>query len=130
MLIPTYSKKLNNVCIFCSLLNPFSILLIKGKKSVIPIIESCNNILNKINKSPPNVIYSLALQSRIIISNDTGPGHIASLAKNNLIWIVNDNSISRANQPLGKHVYKIQSNSVKDISSQEVINLIEKNKLY
>ena len=48
---------------------------------------------------------------------------------NNFIWIVNNNSISRANQPTGKHIYTIKSHSVKDISSQEVINFIKKNKL-
>ena len=94
-----------------------------------PIIKSCNHVINKIDKSPPEVIYSLALNSKMIFSNDTGPGHIASLAKNNFIWIVNDNSVSRANQPFGNHVYKIQSRSIKNISIQAVLSLIEKNKL-
>ena len=101
----------------------------KDEKSVLPIIKSCNHVINKIDQSPPEVIYSLALNSKIIFSNDTGPGHIASLAKNNFIWIVNDNHISKANLPFGKHVYTIQSRSVKDISSQKVISFIEKNKL-
>tara|TARA_B100001123_G_scaffold340901_1_gene386463 strand:- start:144 stop:1064 length:921 start_codon:yes stop_codon:yes gene_type:complete len=100
------------------------------KKSVSPIIQSCSNVLNKIGKSPPKIIYSLALNSKIIFSNDTGPGHIASLAKNNFIWIVNDNNISKANLPFGDHVYVIKSSSVKNISSQEVIDFIKKNKLF
>jgi ADP-heptose:LPS heptosyltransferase len=111
----------------------FTICVIGNKedeKSVLPIIESCNNVVNKIDLSPPEVIYSLALNSKIIFSNDTGPGHIASLAKNNFIWIVNDNNVSRANQPFGSHVYKIQSRSVKEISVQTVLSLIEKNELY
>ena len=99
-------------------------------KSVSPIINSCKNVINKIDYSPPEVIYSLALSSKIIFSNDTGPGHIASLANNNFIWIVNNNKISKANKPQGKHVYTIYSNSVKNISSKEVIKFIEKNKLY
>ena len=102
----------------------------EDKKNILPIIKTCKNIIDKIGQSPPNIIYSLALNSKIILSNDTGPGHIASLAKNNFIWIVNNNSISRASYPPGKHVRTIQSHSVKDISSQEVISLIEKNKLY
>ena len=101
----------------------------KDEKSILPIVKSCNHVINKIDKSPPEVIYSLALNSKIIFSNDTGPGHIASLAKSNFIWIVNDNKISRANRPLGKHIYIIQSSSINNISSQEVISLIEKNKL-
>ena len=119
--IAKYLEKLN-----------FTICVIGNKedaKSVLPIIESCNNVVNKIDQSPPEVIYSLALNSKIIFSNDTGPGHIASLAKNNFIWMVNDNSVSKANQPFGNHIFKIQSCSVKDISIQTVLSLIEKNKL-
>lgn len=102
----------------------------EDKESILPILESCKNIINKIDKSPPKIIYTLALKAKIIFSNDTGPGHIASLAKKNFIWIVNDNPISKANKPIGKHVYIIQSNSVKNISSQDVISFIGKNKLY
>ena len=101
----------------------------KDEKSIFPIIKSCKHIINKIDQSPPEVIYSLALNSKIIFSNDTGPGHIAALAKKNFIWIVNNNPISKANLPDGKHVHTIQSLSVKDISSQEVISFIEKNHL-
>ena len=102
----------------------------EDKASTLPIINSCNNVVNKIGKSPPEVIYTLALHSKIIFSNDTGPGHIASLAKNNFIWIVNDNNISKANQPQGGHIYKIHSRSVKDISSNTVIRLLKNKKLF
>ena len=88
-----------------------------------------SNTIDKIDQSPPNIIYSLALNSKIIISNDTGPGHVAALAKRNFIWIVNDNNISKSNTPCGKHIYIVKSRSVKDISSKEIINLIVKNKL-
>ena len=101
----------------------------EDQKSALPIISSCKNVINKIENSPPEVIYSLALKSKIIFSNDTGPGHIASLAKKNFIWIVNDNNISKANLPLGKHIYKIGANSVKNISYERIINFIEENKL-
>ena len=69
----------------------------KDEKSILPIIKSCNHVINKIDQSPPEVIYSLALNSKIIFSNDTGPGHIAALAKKNFIWIVNNNPVSKAN---------------------------------
>ena len=101
----------------------------EDKKSILPIIKTCKNIIDKIGQSPPNIIYSLALNSKIIISNDTGPGHVAALAKKNFIWIVNDNNISKSNKPYGKHVYIVKSRSVKDISSEEIIDLIIKNKL-
>ena len=102
----------------------------EDKKSVSPIISLCNNVLNKMDQSPPEVIYSLALQAKIIFSNDTGPGHVASLAKKNFIWLVNDNKLSKANQPIGNHIYKIQAPSVKDISTKDVINFLEKNNLF
>ena len=102
----------------------------EDKKSVSPIINLCKNVLNKIDQSPPEVIYSLALQAKIIFSNDTGPGHVASLAKKNFIWLVNDNKLSKANQPIGNHIYKIQAPSVKDISTKDVINFLEKNNLF
>ena len=101
----------------------------EDKKSILPIIKTCKNIIDKIGQSPPNIIYSLALNSKIIISNDTGPGHVAALAKKNFIWIVNDNNISKSNKPYGKHVYIVKFRSVKNISSEEIIDLIIKNKL-
>ena len=101
----------------------------EDKHSILPIMKTCKNTIDKIDQSPPNIIYSLALNSKIIISNDTGPGHVAALAKRNFIWIVNDNNISKSNTPCGKHIYIVKSRSVKDISSKEIINLIVKNKL-
>jgi len=98
-------------------------------ESVLPIVNSCKNLINKIEQSPPEVIYSYASNAEIIFSNDTGPGHIAALAKKNFVWIVNENNISRANLPIGEHVHVVKSSSVKVISSKEVINFIKKNKL-
>jgi len=99
--------------------------LLSAKK----IILKCKNVLNKIDFSPPEVIYSIALKSSLIFSNDTGPGHIASLSNNHMIWILNDNSISGANISDNTTNHKILANSVKSISSKEVIQYIEKNKL-
>ena len=93
------------------------------------ILNKCNNVINKIDFSPPEIIYSIALKSSLIISNDTGPGHIASLSNNNMIWLLNDNNISKANIRNSKTNHKILSTSVKNISSEAVIEYIEKNKL-
>ena len=99
-------------------------------KDVLPILNIGKNVVNKVDQSPPEVIYSLSLKSSIIISNDTGPGHIATLAKKNIIWIANNNKISLANLGHGNHIYKILAPSVKNITVKEVINFIEKNNLY
>ena len=82
-----------------------------------------------IDLSPPEVIYSIALKSSLILSNDTGPGHIASLANNHMIWILNNNNVSRANIDNKITNHKMLADSVKSISSKEVIKYIEKNKL-
>jgi ADP-heptose:LPS heptosyltransferase len=99
-------------------------------KSAKPTIESCNKAINKLENSPPSIIYSIALKSKIIFSNDTGPGLIASLANKNFVLLANDNKITTSNLPPGEHVYKILSSSVKNISTEEVVNFIEKNRLY
>ena len=93
------------------------------------ILNKCNNVINKINSSPPEVIYSIALKSSLIISNDTGPAHIASLTNNNMIWLLNNNNVSKANINKSKRNHRIMSTSVKNISSKEVIEYIEKNEL-
>ena len=93
------------------------------------IINNCNNVINKIEQSPPEIIYSIALKSSLIFSNDTGPGHIASLSNRNIIWILNNNSISKANIGNRLSNHKIFSDSVKDITSGEVIKYIEKRQL-
>ena len=93
------------------------------------ILNGCNNAINKIDFSPPEIIYSIALKSSLIISNDTGPAHIASLSNNSMIWLLNNNNISKANISNGKTNHKILSASVKNISTKEVIEYIEKNKL-
>ena len=110
----------------------FTICVVGTKLDILSaeaILNKCNNVINKIDFSPPEIIYSIALKSSLIISNDTGPAHIASLANNNMIWLLNDNNVSKANINNRKTNHKIMSTSVKNISSKEVIDYIEKNKL-
>ena len=110
----------------------FSICVIGTKndmKSIKPILKRCKNVLNKIDKSPPKIIYSLALKSSVIVTNDSGPGHLAGLSNNTLICLANDNKISSSNLPSGNHIYNLLSRSVKKIEVEQVIDLINKNKL-
>ena len=93
------------------------------------ILKNCKKAINKIEFSPPEVIYSIALKSSLIFSNDTGPGHIASLANNHIVWLLNDDKVSKANINENETNHKILSLSVKDITSLEVIHYIEKYKL-
>ena len=93
------------------------------------IINNCYNVIDMIGTSPPEIIYSLASQAKLILSNDTGPGHIAALANSNIIWLLNDNFISKSNIEDKDSNYKIFSKSIKRISSDYVINYIKENKL-
>ena len=75
------------------------------------------------------VIKYGALKSSLIFSNDTGPGHIASLANNHIVWLLNDDKVSKANINDNETNHKILSSSVKNITSQKIIQYIEKYKL-
>ena len=101
----------------------------EDNESALPIINNCNEVLNNIGNSPPNVIYSIAKKSILIITNDTGPGHIASLSGTNTIWIVNDNNISKANINNNPNNLIIASKNLNDITFEQVTNFIEEKKL-
>ena len=89
------------------------------------IIKICPVAKNKIQESKIDDFYDLCLNSSLIISNDTGPAHIAGLSNQHLIWLANDNKISYSCHPLGRNVHIIKSKSVKDINPNEVIKKIE-----
>jgi ADP-heptose:LPS heptosyltransferase len=89
------------------------------------IIKICPTAKNKIEKSKIDDFYDLCLNSSLIISNDTGPAHIAGLTNQHLIWLGNDNKISFSCHPLGKNVHIIKSKSVKDIHPNQVIQKID-----
>ena len=126
-----HPEKFSDIAKYCESKN-FTICVVGTKLDLLSaelILNSCNNAINKIDFSPPEIIYSIALKSSLIISNDTGPAHIASLSNNNMIWLLNNNNISKANISNSKTNHKILSASVKNISTEEVIEYIEKNKL-
>ena len=89
------------------------------------IIKICPFAKNKIDESKIEDFYDLCLHSSLILSNDTGPAHIAGLSNQHLIWLANDNKISFSCHPLGKNVHKIKSKSVKDIHPNQVIQKID-----
>jgi len=89
------------------------------------IINICPVAKNKIEESKIEDFYDLCLNSSLIISNDTGPAHIAGLTNQHLIWLAYDNKISFSGHPLGKNVHKIKSKSVKDIHPNQVIQKID-----
>ena len=94
-----------------------------------PILDGCKNIINLIDKSPPEIIYSVATKSQLIISNDTGPGHISALSKVNTLWLALDNSITKANLSYRENSHLLLKNKMDDLSVNEVQDYIVKNKL-
>ena len=118
----------------CSILESkgYHICLVGTKHDVLsfqPIIDGCKNIINLIDKSPPEIIYTVASKSELIISNDTGPGHIAALSKVNTLWLALDNSVTKANLSFRQNSYLLLKDNMKNLSVNEVKDCIIKNKL-
>ena len=89
------------------------------------IIELCPAAQNKINESKIEDFFELCLGSSLIVSNDTGPAHIAGLSNKHMIWLANDNRISKSCYPLGKNVHKIFAENVKTIKTTQVKEKID-----
>ena len=98
-------------------------------EAIKPILNHCTNIINLIDKSPPDVIYSAACKCKLIISNDTGPGHIAALSGVNTLWLALDNPITKANLSFRKNSHLVLKNSMRDLSVDEVKEFIFNKKL-
>jgi len=64
-----------------------------------------------------------------VISNDTGPGHIAALSKVNTLWLALDNSVTKSNLSFLQNSHLILKNDMDDLSLNEVQDYISKNKL-
>ncbi len=99
-------------------------------KEIIEIIKkNCRNIIDLTGKSPPEIIYSIAKKSHLVVSNDTGPGHIAVLGKTNTLFLAVDNIISKSNLSEYKNAFKILCESMDKILVDDVLNFLDQNKL-
>ena len=94
-----------------------------------PILNGCKNIINLIDRSPPEIIYTVASKSKLIISNDTGPGHIAALSKINTLWLALNNNVTKANLSFHQNSYLLLKDNMENLSVSEVKDYIIKNKL-
>ena len=92
------------------------------------IINSCKKVIDLTGKSPPEIIYSVAKKSSLIISNDTGPGHIAALSQIPILFLGIDNVVSKSNLSAYKNGYQILTESMDSLSFERVMEfLYEKN---
>ncbi len=110
----------------------YSVIIVGTKydtKTEQTIKKICPKVISKIDLSPPEYIYSLAKKSRLIVTNDTGPGHIAALSKSNILWLALDNNVSKSNLPEKNFSYKILKKDMSMIKIDAVISFIMKEKL-
>ena len=77
----------------------------------------------------PEIIYTVANKSKLIISNDTGPGHIAAISNVNILWLALDNPVTKSNLSFRKNSHLILKNTMEELSVDEVKDYISKNKL-
>ena len=120
ILASTLEKKGYNICVI-------------GQKSDRETVETINNACQKVidlsDKSPPEIIYSIAKKSDFIISNDTGPGHIAALSNSPILFLAKDNVISKSNLSEYKNAYTILTDTMDSISVKQVLDFLHDSKL-
>ena len=91
--------------------------------------NACQKVIDLSDKSPPEIIYSVAKKSNFIISNDTGPGHIAALSKSPILFLAKDNVISKSNVSEYKNAYTILADTMDSISVKTVLDFLHDSKL-
>ena len=68
--------------------------------------------------------YMIKDRSKLIISNDTGPGHIAALSNVNTLWLALDNKITKSNLSYRKNSYLLLKDSINKLGVEEVKDFI------
>ncbi len=108
-------------------------ICVVGQKSDKLTVETINNacqmVIDLSDKSPPEIIYSVAKKSNFIICNDTGPGHIAALSNSPILFLARDNLISKSNLSEYKNAYTILSDTMDSISVKKVLDFLHDSKL-
>ncbi len=89
------------------------------------IVKNCKNVLDFTEKSPPEIIFSIAKNCQLVVTNDTGPGHIAALTNNKIVWLAINNQTSKINIEKNKYNIKILSDKIENIAVEEVFNKIK-----
>ncbi len=84
------------------------------------LISENKFIHNLINKSPWKVVKSIALESIVVISNDTSAMHYISNLNVPIIALMKKNSYSVRNAPTSKNSIVIAKKNINDISFEEV----------
>ena len=99
------------------------------KETTEEIRKNCKDIIDLTGKSPPEIIFSIAKKSHLVLTNDTGPGHIAALSKAKTLFLALDNVISKSNLSEYENAFKILSKSMDILLVDDVLKFLNKNKL-
>ena len=119
ILANTLEKKGYNICVVGQK---------SDKETVETIHNRCEKLIDLSDKSPPEIIYSVAKKSKFIITNDTGPGHIAALSNSPILFLAKDNLVSKSNLFEYKNGYKILSDTMNSISVKKVLDFLNDKK--
>ncbi len=122
-------KKFSEICSFLIFKGILPIII--GSKddeiTIKKIMEYEKNSLNLCNRSPLNITYQIAKKAIGAISNDTGPAHLIAASGCKIHLILSSFSNIDTVLPKGPNVSFTQKKNINEISSKEIIKIIEKN---
>jgi len=121
-------KNYIDVCKFLLSLNIIPVLIGTSEdKEIIDLIASEDNkILNLCNKSPLDVVYTLAINAQGALSNDSGPAHLIAASGCKIHLILSSFSNPKTVIPQSENVSFSQSKKIIQITSQNIIEKIKK----
>ena len=94
------------------------------------IADDCPEARNLTAQTSLFDIAALAKNAAYAIGNDTGPMHIIAPTGCKTIVLFSKNSNPLRHAPLGENVQTLQTNNLKDLTSEEVFEKINKNPTY
>ena len=120
-------KNFIDVCKFLISLNIVPVLIgtNEDKKIINLIAKEDNKILNLCDKSPLDVVYTLATKAEGALSNDSGPAHLIAASGCKIHIILSSFSNPMTVIPQSENVSFSQSNKIFEISSKEIIEKIK-----
>ena len=120
-------KNYIDVCKFLLTLNVIPVLIgtNEDKKIIELISNEDDKILNLCDKSPLDVVYTLAIKAEGALSNDSGPAHLIAASGCNIHIILSSFSNPKTVIPQSENVSFSQSNKIFQISSNDIIEKIK-----
>ena len=97
----------------------------EDKKIIELISNEDDKILNLCDKSPLDVVYTLAIKAEGALSNDSGPAHLIAASGCNIHIILSSFSNPKTVIPQSENVSFSQSNKIFQISSNDIIEKIK-----